>query len=485
MEKKEPPKSTLTVKAVRNGQPLQARYELFKTDEETAKQGEKIGAGVTEKGGTMLTLPPNTYNLVVENTEDTLKPTVTFEGVVLGLGENVEKIAEFSGGTLIVKALRNGVSVNASCSIYKAGGDQEKGKERITGGSTDGKGKEFKLAPGSYEVTVEDLEDANRPSLAFQNVVIEAGKTVEKVAEFSGGALIVKALKNGKPFHAFCLVYKTNEDEDKEKEKAAEARIELEGTQFKFTPGAYDVVVVNQDDATRATYTFDNVTEAAFSRNGALCAFVTLKKDTTDSTTVQLFDTRMLQSKRLFSGKGLARKILADDAGRQVAWLFTHDTAKVKRYNLNLWTEKQATSSRVADTLTVGLPRNWEVSENGKMNFSEDGGKLYFGTAPKILSQPKDTLLDEEKAKIDLWNWQDGRLQSQQLKELESDQKQSYLAVYRIGEKRFVQLADTLNTRVKTIRKGNAEMAIGFAEKPYEILSSWEEANYRELGVYR
>ena len=232
---------------------------------------------------------------------------------------------------------------------------------------------------------------------------------------------------------------------------------------------------------TRATYTFDNVTEAAFSRNGALCAFVTLKKDTTDSTTVQLFDTRMLQSKRLFSGKGLARKILADDAGRQVAWLFTHDTAKVKRYNLNLWTEKQATSSSVADTLTVGLPRNWEVSENGKMNFSEDGGKLYFGTAPKILSQPKDTLLDEEKAKIDLWNWQDGRLQSQQLKELESDQKQSYLAVYRIGEKRFVQLADTLITRVKTIRKGNAEMAIGFAEKPYEILSSWEEANYRDV----
>jgi len=260
VEKKEPPKSTLTVKAVRNGQALQARYELFKTEEETAKQGEKIGAGITEKGGTTLTLPPGTYNLVVENTEDTLKSTVTFEEIAIGLGENVEKIAEFSGGTLMVKALRNGVSVNASCSIYKAGGDQEKGKERITAGATDGKGKEFKLAPGGYEVVVEDLEDANRLSLTFQNVMIEAGKTVEKVAEFSGGALIVKALKNGKPFQAaFCIVYKTNEDEEKEKEKAAEARIELEGTQFKFTPGAYDVVVVNQEDATKPTVRFQGV----------------------------------------------------------------------------------------------------------------------------------------------------------------------------------------------------------------------------------
>ena len=259
VEKKEPPKSTLTVKAVRNGKPLQARYELFKTNEETAKQGEKVGVGMTEKGGTTLTLPPGTYGLVVENTEDTLKPTVTFEGIAIGLGENVEKIAEFSGGALMVKALRNGVSVNASCSIYKADGDQEKGKERITVGATDGKGKEFKLAPGGYEVIIEDLEDANRPSLTFQGVQVEAGKTVEKVAEFSGGSLIVKALKNGKPFQAFCIVYKTNEDEDKEKEKAAEARIELEGTQFKFTPGAYDVVVVNQEDATKATVSFQGV----------------------------------------------------------------------------------------------------------------------------------------------------------------------------------------------------------------------------------
>jgi len=232
---------------------------------------------------------------------------------------------------------------------------------------------------------------------------------------------------------------------------------------------------------TRATFTFENVTEASFSKNGALCAFITLKKDTTDSTTVQLFDTRILQSRKLFTGRGLAKKILADDAGQQVAWLFTRDTAKVKRYSLNLWKEPMSATAVVADTMSQGMPKNWEVSENGKITFSEDGSKLFFGTAPKILPQPKDTLLEEEKTRIDLWNWQDGRLQSQQLKELDNDLKQSYLAVYRIGEKKLVQLADTLITRIKTIRKGNAELAIGFAEKPYEILSSWEESNYRDV----
>ena len=259
VEKKEPAKSTLTVKAVRNGQPLQARCEIFKTAGETEQQGEKAGEGLTEKGSKTFTLSPGTYNLKVENTEDTLKPTIAFQGIIIGPGENIEKLAEFSGGTLTVKALRNGISVKASCAIYKAGTDQEKGKEKITESAIDGTGKEFKLAPGGYEVTVEDLEDANRPSLTFKGVIVEAGKTVEKVAEFSGGTLVVKALKNGKPFQAFCIVYKTNEDEDKEKEKAAEARIELEGTPFKFTPGAYDVVVVNQEDETRPTVNFQGI----------------------------------------------------------------------------------------------------------------------------------------------------------------------------------------------------------------------------------
>ncbi len=253
VEKKEPPKSTLTVKAVRNGQPLQARCEISKTE------GEKVSEGMTEKGSKVFTLPPGAYDLKVENTEDTLKPTIAFQGIIIGPGENIEKLAEFSGGTLAVKALRNGVSVNASCAVYKAGLEQEKGKEKITEAAVDGKGKDFKLAPGGYDVTVEDLEDANRPSLTFQGVMVEAGKTVEKLAEFSGGTLIVKALKNGKPFQAFCLVYKTNEDEDKEKEKVAEARIELEGTSFKFTPGSYDVVVVNQEDETKPTVNFQGL----------------------------------------------------------------------------------------------------------------------------------------------------------------------------------------------------------------------------------
>jgi dipeptidyl aminopeptidase/acylaminoacyl peptidase len=265
---------------------------------------------------------------------------------------------------------------------------------------------------------------------------------------------------------------KTIQEPKKEKEKKAKK-------------GAFSEVetalLTISNPLTGAKYIYENVTEFAFSKNGALCAFVTLKKDSVDSAAVHIFDTRILQAKKLFDSNGVAKKVLPDDAGRQVAYLFTKDTAKVKRYSLNLWDEKQIVPRVVADTLSPGILKNWEVSENGKLSFSDDGSKLYFGTAPKIMPMPKDTLLDEEKTRVDIWNWQDGRLQSQQLKELDNDLKQSYSAVYRIPDKKVVQLADTLITRIKTIKKGNGELAIGFAEKPYEKLSSWEGASYRDV----
>ena len=267
-------------------------------------------------------------------------------------------------------------------------------------------------------------------------------------------------------------LYKTVQEPKKEKEKKPKkgAFSEVETALLTIT-----------NPLSGAKFTYENVTEFAFSKNGALCTFITLKKDTVDSSAVHIFDTRILQEKKLVGGNGLAKKVLPDDAGRQVVYLFTKDTAKVKRYSLNLWDEKVVTPKLIADTLTQGVPKTWEVSENGKLSFSEDGKKLYFGTAPKIMPQPKDTLLDEEKTKLDVWNWQDGRLQSQQLKEMDNDLKQSYTAVYRIPDQKIIQLADTLVTRVRTIKKGNGEVAIGYSEKPYEKLSSWEEASYRDV----
>jgi dipeptidyl aminopeptidase/acylaminoacyl peptidase len=228
-------------------------------------------------------------------------------------------------------------------------------------------------------------------------------------------------------------------------------------------------------------YDYENVVETAFAKNGNLLAFVTLKKDSIDSTAVTIFDTRSLKLSKIFEKPGLAKKITIGNDGKSLAFLFTSDTAKVKRYGLYLWDEKTNKTLLVADTSTVGVPAGWEVSENASLSFADDGSKLYFGTAPKKMPESKDTLLDEEKVKVDIWSWDDTRLQSQQLKNLDDDLKQNYLSVYRLADKRIVQLADTLMEQVRTFRKGNADFALGLTNKPYEILAAWEGTSYRDI----
>jgi len=257
-------------------------------------------------------------------------------------------------------------------------------------------------------------------------------------------------------------------EKDKKKKKGAFADIETANLTL-LNP------VINQK------YESENVTETAFSKNGNLLTFITLKKDSIDLIAVNIFDTRSLKLNKIFEKPGFAKKVVAANDGKSIAFLYTSDTAKVKRYGLYVWDEKSDKTSLIADTSTFGIPAGWEVSENGSLSYSDDGSKLYFGTAPKKLPESKDTLLEEEKVKVDVWSWNDTRLQSQQLKRLDDDLKKTYQALYRIEDKRIIQLADTLIDQVRTFRKGDADFALGSTNKPYELLYALEGASYRDI----
>lgn len=255
--------------------------------------------------------------------------------------------------------------------------------------------------------------------------------------------------------------------EEKKKKKGAFADVDTYNMSL-FNPMA------------KKQYEYEKVTETAFAKNGSLFAFVTLKKDSIDSVAVNLFDIKTLQLKKIFEKPGFAKKLTTENSGKSLAFLYTSDTAKVKRYGLYLWDQKTQNLQLVADTSTAGIPTGWEVSEGGNLYFSDDGNKLFFATAPKKMALPKDTLLEEEKVKVDIWAWNDPRLQSQQLKNLDDDLKKTYLSLYRIPERKIIQVGDTVVDDIRTYRKGDAEFALGINDEPYQILSSWEGASYRD-----
>ena len=217
------------------------------------------------------------------------------------------------------------------------------------------------------------------------------------------------------------------------------------------------------------------------SRNGSLAGFTTQKADSALKVSVGIFDCNTHTQTILFEGNGRIDQLAVDDPGTQIAFLYNSDTARVTGYTMYYWSVIPGSVKKLADTLTEGLPAGWSISGNGKLWFSEDGSRLFFGTT--CLPEPpcKDTLLDDEKISVDVWNWNDDLLQSQQKVRLKEDREKTYLACYDFRQKRLIQLADTLVESIQTIPKGNGDIALGIATRPYNKWISWKEGTYRDI----
>jgi dipeptidyl aminopeptidase/acylaminoacyl peptidase len=207
-----------------------------------------------------------------------------------------------------------------------------------------------------------------------------------------------------------------------------------------------------------------------------------MKDSASTVSSLYVFKTSNGDVSEIFSDEGWMKKLTSDEAGNQFAFLFSQDTIKEKTYSLFLGNLNE-TPGKIVDGYTSGIPVGWTPSENGNIYFSEDETKLFFGTNETPEPAPKDTILDEEKPKLDIWNWQDLKLQPQQKVEAEREKKRTYLAVYHINLNRFIQLADPQVRDISTLQKGNSDLALGYNELPYLRESSWTGTRNRDYYI--
>jgi dipeptidyl aminopeptidase/acylaminoacyl peptidase len=154
-----------------------------------------------------------------------------------------------------------------------------------------------------------------------------------------------------------------------------------------------------------------------------------------------------------------------DSNAYQVAFTAERDSSRKalqKFHKLWYWKNGMDSAVMIADKNNNGMKLGWTISENRDLKFSKDGSRLYLGTAP--IRPAADTSIPEiDKVKLDIWHYNDDRLQPQQLVELSGDEKKSYPAVYDLNWKKLVQLGDETMSEVILSKNGNAELAIGLA----------------------
>ncbi|MFT5833256.1 MAG: dipeptidyl aminopeptidase/acylaminoacyl peptidase [Cognaticolwellia sp.] len=237
----------------------------------------------------------------------------------------------------------------------------------------------------------------------------------------------------------------------------------------------YHLIVRNLLNNIEDTLKF--VTEYEFTEDGKSLAYLTTGIDSTDyDAGIYIYNTENRGISAAFYNPNGAKKLTWDDAGEKLAWIADTDTSKahesalIKPYDLFYWNNIKENIS----ILSIGfdLPKDWMINENSGLYFSDNGSKLFFGTAPKPI-EPDTITLKEDRAVVDIWSWTDGRLQPQQLSNLSRDKKKTYKAVYHFKQKKYVQLETLEVPASRSTSNGESKYIVGFADTKYQKLTSW------------
>ena len=244
-----------------------------------------------------------------------------------------------------------------------------------------------------------------------------------------------------------------------------------------------DLVVKNL--ATGVDKTYKYVTDYIFSKDGKQLVFACSgsKKDKTAPQGVYLLNTEKGTLKTLIKGKGSFKGFTFDDESEHLAFVGEQDPEKkeVKNYNVYYNSLTLDTAQIIVDYDMPGLPAKWSVSGDGRISFSKDGKKLFFGIAP--VKKPKDTtIVDFEVAKVDVWNYKDDYLQPMQLKNADRDSKKNFLSVIDVysSDPKVIPLTDLSLPDANLVSDGDASFVLASTDFGRRIESQWSGSTLRD-----
>jgi dipeptidyl aminopeptidase/acylaminoacyl peptidase len=265
-----------------------------------------------------------------------------------------------------------------------------------------------------------------------------------------------------------------------------EAPAEAPETPGSGTPRPDARTLVLRDLATTSEHRFPDATDFVFSEAGEILAYTSSTDDGTGDG-VHVVTTATAFARSVATGEGLYKRLAVSRDGRQIAFLTDRDDigAEQPQYALFLWRDGREAARRVAAQGVAGIPAGWQVSEDGSLRFSENGRRLFFGTAPRPTPAPSaDSLLPDERVRLDVWHWRDGHIQPMQLVNAERERTRTYEAVVHLGRgDRVVQLATEAMPTVQTGDRGNADFAMAETDVPYRQLVGFETPGFSDLWL--
>ncbi len=266
--------------------------------------------------------------------------------------------------------------------------------------------------------------------------------------------------------------FKIKKEEEKEKKKCILRKKKSEPTKLKDKSNGsvltiFDVNYWNSND-------IENVSDISISNFGNKYAYVQTNtfKDTLDSAQLFVYGASKLQ--HIFSVHGEITQPTFSKSGDQIAFKTSIDTGEYKKYQLYLYDFNKKEIQLVLDTIGGILKDYQSLDSESKISFSDNGQRMFYDIGIKPIKPPKDTLTDDEKYKLDIWSWTDGRIQPQQLLGAKKDAKGLIDVVFDIQSRKNIPLVDTNLHSLSFSNQKNEDFVLMRDQLPYLKEMTWD-----------
>jgi dipeptidyl aminopeptidase/acylaminoacyl peptidase len=219
----------------------------------------------------------------------------------------------------------------------------------------------------------------------------------------------------------------------------------------------------------------DSISTFSLSPDGSKVAVIKHRKVKLDSMQVCIYQAKDLLLLKEFEAQPAVSELTWSVNSQHLAYLYSPDTAVVKNFHLTLFDLQGLKHIDFGDSTDFEKSSKnlfQQVASGRKPQFSNDSRYLYFGVRESVAFQ-KDTLLEREKVNIDIWHYQDLKIQPQQLLQKEQEIKRGNLYVYDLRNDRLTQLEnDTI--KVDLDLRHTAPFLLARNNNPYAIEAQWE-----------
>jgi len=357
----------------------------------------------------------------------------------------------------------------------------------------------------TYEVTETGLERPTKPIKLKKRPAITNSANAKKTGK--------KKKKSNKESDSKKQKQKTkkpasnsNDKEEKEKDpgkslmlinlKSGVQRTFPDVTSFEFSDHGEAIAFatsVDVDDQKSEVATAEESQEKTKGDKKAKGKSNSKSKGIAPTDSVYVINLKTLKKTKVAKGLGNYKSLVFNETGTQLAFVTDKDDYDAKTSSLSLyhWSAGTKQAKKIATEGSKGIPKGWWIAPSSSQLFSEDGKRLYFETAPipeavlkqRKVDQEEEEEDDEDVVKLDVWHWQDPKLQPQQLLEAKRERNRDYRAAYVLKTKKIVQLATVEIPDIAIDVRSESKLALANTSFPYRKMMSWAIPGFRDAWL--